>query len=520
MSDNINAHSRVSKSNSSSSTLGSGGVFTGLAEEVDEFGSATVFCYSDVASASGGLSIEFSTDGTNWDWKKEVSAGAGGNGTVESLAIIAKYFRVVYTNGSSAQSEFRLQTRFHAHQSKHLTANTGGEIAGEVVIPDLKKTQYGALETTERTNIIEIRSNLDVVSNIRNIVSTSGSATISASGGEISLATTAASGDSATIDSAERSRYMPGYTGQFGIGVRYGDTPTSDMKARWGAWDGSNGFYFGRDATGVFIATLKGGAEEKVYQSSWNVDRMDGSGSSGVALDLSVGNIFHINYSWYGYGVVEFTVITQGPSGLQSEYTVHRSRLSGLTVEEPNLPIRASIENGTTASAQTLYVGGRQFSIVGQYNPVRRITSENRLSLSGVSTTVVPIIGFRRKSAYLSTSVKISGFDVITNQDLLVEVRTSPTSVTGASFGTPTNHTAAECAVESDVAATAISGGEVLWSGLIDATNGGGSSRTGFDKREVLPVDLIGTDELYLCARKASASDATVSAVFRVSEEW
>ena len=41
-------------------------------------------------------------------------------------------------------------------------------------------------------------------------------------------------------------------------------------------------------------------------QSSWNIDKMDGTGASGFNLDLSKMQMFYIDYSWYGAGAVRF----------------------------------------------------------------------------------------------------------------------------------------------------------------------------------------------------------------------
>ena len=41
-------------------------------------------------------------------------------------------------------------------------------------------------------------------------------------------------------------------------------------------------------------------------QSSWNIDKMNGTGASGFNLDLGKMQMFYIDYSWYGAGAVRF----------------------------------------------------------------------------------------------------------------------------------------------------------------------------------------------------------------------
>ena len=112
----------VSTTNSSSTPLSGAAVFTGTAEDVSDYSTTTVFVDSDV---SGSLSMEFSVDGTNWDRTKIVPVDVEdiGTGSVHTLEVVSQYFRVVYTNGASAQAHFRLQTLYNKYRSGFLTSS-------------------------------------------------------------------------------------------------------------------------------------------------------------------------------------------------------------------------------------------------------------------------------------------------------------------------------------------------------------------------------------------------------------
>jgi hypothetical protein len=97
--------------NSSTTPLGIGGVFTGAAFEVTGYVAINVNVMSNVASATNGLSVQFSPDGTNWDHSHSTTyTAATGVGYIFNAEY--RYARVVYTNGATAQSFFRLQTIF------------------------------------------------------------------------------------------------------------------------------------------------------------------------------------------------------------------------------------------------------------------------------------------------------------------------------------------------------------------------------------------------------------------------
>lgn len=101
----------VDANNSSTTPLAGNGVFTGTAFDVTNFSSINVNVFSDVPSATNGVAVQFSTNGTNWDHAHSTSyLGTSGVGYIFNAEF--KYARVVYTNGSSAQATFRLQTIF------------------------------------------------------------------------------------------------------------------------------------------------------------------------------------------------------------------------------------------------------------------------------------------------------------------------------------------------------------------------------------------------------------------------
>lgn len=98
----------VSTNNSTSSVLGSGAIFTGTGEDVTQYESITISVFTDQASASDGLSLEFSSDNTNWD-HTDVHTIVASTSHVTTISPQAQYFRIVYTNGGTGQGAFRMQ---------------------------------------------------------------------------------------------------------------------------------------------------------------------------------------------------------------------------------------------------------------------------------------------------------------------------------------------------------------------------------------------------------------------------
>ena len=99
----------IDPNNTSVVALGGAAVFTGTGTDVLIYGSVSIFVFADQNSATDGLSIELSSDGTNWDIQDQHSIIAN-QAEVFILPRGSQFFRVVYTNGGVAQGAFRLES--------------------------------------------------------------------------------------------------------------------------------------------------------------------------------------------------------------------------------------------------------------------------------------------------------------------------------------------------------------------------------------------------------------------------
>jgi hypothetical protein len=124
--------------------------WVGTPDEVLEYAEITFFSFSDVSSDTDGVSLEFSTDRVNWDDKTKITA-IGGSVLKKILPVTARWLRVVYNNGGSAQSQFRLQTIYNRSKNKDLTNNLNSSISDSSDVSLVKsiisgKNQFGEYE--------------------------------------------------------------------------------------------------------------------------------------------------------------------------------------------------------------------------------------------------------------------------------------------------------------------------------------------------------------------------------------
>jgi hypothetical protein len=234
--------------------------------------------------------------------------------------------------------------------------------------------------------------------------------------------------------------------------------------------------------------------------------------------------MYQIRFS-YHYGIVEYrVVIIDEIEILQKPIVCHRLWSTTETViGDVDQPIRAHIENGDSTPAQsfTMNVRGRFCSNLGIHNPPTRITSERRLSIA-TSTTFIPTVSFQRQATFPtgssranSINVSVNGLDIITSDDLVWQLRLNST-LTGASFNSPSETPSTETCVLSDVAATVVN--------MSTGVNLVGGLAAGTDKVSTLTTALLdmvlpGTQPVTLCVRNITGS-GSVSVLLRVQEEW
>lgn len=92
---------------------------------------------------------------------------------------------------------------------------------------------------------------------------------------------------------------------------------------------------YGAGATGsaaTIVQTTAGAASTDTFipQSSWNGDKLDGTGASGITADWTKGNVFQIGIQYLGFGAVTFMVEACGSNQNNADFvTVH-------TIKNPN----------------------------------------------------------------------------------------------------------------------------------------------------------------------------------------
>lgn len=245
--------------------------------------------------------------------------------------------------------------------------------------------------------------------------------------------------------------------------------PKANLRQRVGYFGKYNGIYVEQDGFDKYIVKrsyVTGSIDNtRVPQSQWNVDKLDGTGASGINLDLSKSQIFWIDIEWLGVGSVRSGFVVNG------QYIIchifhHANDITGTYITTATLPIRYEITNtGATGSSSTIKQicstvisegGHQQLGVTrGASNP---ITGKN---LTNIIDN--PMVSIKLRAAHTDAVV-------IPRLVTLYGLQNTPFIYKIIRSGTLTNPswslTDSGSAVEYDLSATAVSGGITVYQGV------------------------------------------------------
>jgi hypothetical protein len=317
---------------------------------------------------------------------------------------------------------------------------------------------------------------------------TSGSGTTSTHStatASVTMSTTLNTAGTRVRQTKQRFNYQSGKSQLFFMTGVIGAAATGITK-RIGAFDESNGAFFESNNTGLRVVyrskTTGSVVDTAVLSSSWNVDKMDGTGVSGITLLPATAQIFVIDYAWLGVGRIRFGIMVAGKI-----YYVHTFSFGNVAsritpwASTPNFPVRYEIANSGTGAAVNLIQICASVSTEGGQEVLgfsRSITRGNTkiatVSGAGTANLIYPIVGIRLKSTNLGATVRVSDITalVTTTADCRWVLLLNPT-VAGADAASWTS--VSNSSVEYDVSrnnTNTLTGGTELASGYLETSLG------------------------------------------------
>jgi len=275
--------------------------------------------------------------------------------------------------------------------------------------------------------------------------------------------------------------YQPGKSLQI-LNTFVMNPPKQNLRQRVGYFGADNGIYFeldGTDGTTAYFVerSLVTGitSETRVPQSQWNQDKLDGTGESGMTLDVTKGQIMWTDIEWLGLGTVRVGFVIDGQF-IHCHSFHHANKISSTYITTASLPLRYEITNtGVTTSTSTLkqvcssVMSEGGYELRGLQQGIgTTITSPVNLPTAG---TYYPVISIRLKT----TPNRLDAIVILTALSIMGITNNAHYNWRVIAGGTTTGgvwvSASADGAVEYKLGGGSITGGRILAQGYCSASN-------------------------------------------------
>ncbi len=172
-------------------------------------------------------------------------------------------------------------------------------------------------------------------------------------------------------------------------------TPVASLVQQVGYFNSQNGVFFRANGTSIQFVLRSYGTgsvvNTSVNQADWNGDPLNGTGASGLTLDVTKAQILWMDFEWLGVGSVRCGFIINGQD--IGCHTFNNANIISTTyMTTAILPITYAIDSTTVARNATLKQICSTVISEGGYEQYSRGYIARRTSiLTGITTTVVPL---------------------------------------------------------------------------------------------------------------------------------
>ena len=250
-----------------------------------------------------------------------------------------------------------------------------------------------------------------------------------------------------------------------------------------------------------------------VPQFEWNVDRLDGTGPSGIFLDLTKAQILFSEYEWLGVGSVRVGFAIDGRFITAHQFN-HANLIDSVYMRTATLPIRYEIENtGITTSSSMMKQICASVMSNGGYERRKAENIARRTSGTGVGTSFEPLVSIRLKGGRNFAVVipkQFLAFPLDNNAAYEVALIKNGT-LTGAAFTDITNIESEN--VEYDITASAMTVGQIVDLEYVYGSNqsrGTVSVEESYNWDLQLGVTQAGVSDIYTVAARTLSGSANI----------
>ena len=305
---------------------------------------------------------------------------------------------------------------------------------------------------------------------------TSASAQFNQNQGLVELKVDALSGSKIYRETTKVFAYQPGKSLQIMSTFTFNPS-TTNLRQRVGYYGAENGIYLELDDSSLYMVkrSLVTGTvtSTRIPQSGWNVDKLDGSGPSGITLDITKAQILFMDIEWLGLGTVRTGFVINGQF-VPCHYFHHANLIDSTYITTAALPLRYEIENKAATSGPSklkqvcstvISEGGYELRGLQQAASI----PINAPITFAAANTYYPIVSIKLRTDRLDAIVIMTALSILgdgDNKNYNWQVRASGTTTGGQWLSA-----GADSAVLYNINGTSFAGGRILASGYVSSNN-------------------------------------------------
>lgn len=295
-----------------------------------------------------------------------------------------------------------------------------------------------------------------------------------------------------------------------------------NLTQRVGYYNAQNGVFFQRiDGTYSFVlrSYVTGSVSDArtVNQSSWNGDKLDGTGPSGLTLDPSKAQILWMDFEWLGVGSVRCGFIINGQYIVCHTFE-NANVIANVYMTTAILPVRYEIVSTAAVAASMKAICCSVVSEGGFEQTSIDHVARRTTILGTISTTFLPLVSIRLAAGRLGAVVLPNRVQMLptTSQNYEIALVKNPTLTSASWVAVPTDSN-----VEYDVSATVMTGGSIVQTDYVTASGSGGvgntSEPTGYNWDLQLGASIAGVSDIYTLGVRVVSGATTGDAVGSLS---
>jgi hypothetical protein len=266
---------------------------------------------------------------------------------------------------------------------------------------------FGDIRTIELTPQIQGSFEYTVDNTDLNINTINNSATVTQAQGMAVMTTGTTTASIALLQCTNHAKYRPGLGGLCRFTALFTDCTTGTsqyaglMDDPGSVAEFENGFALGCDGANFSVVRFRG--DVKVDSISVFDDPLDGSGESGIDIDVTKLNVFGIRYQYLGAGFIQYLIEDPDTGRLTVFHTIdYAGRNIMPSVFNPSFHFSICVDNKSTTENIIAKTASYAYFIEGATNVSELQQPQNSTDIQTKTsvTTEVAILTIRNKVAY------------------------------------------------------------------------------------------------------------------------